>query len=434
MGRGGDALEVAGRAEAAVTDAELRAEVAAARAGVLLEAGQVQAAFDLVEPSLRLAAVPAGVGRVASACLVRLGRPVEALAVGIRGQAAATASGGVAGTRPEAHWANRSLALVQSGRIDSAHELLVREHERAVSQGNGAAQAELGAALAHVELLRGSSGRAVHLYREAVELYGERRWWHPRRRAATGLVHALGLAGRVDEAKAVIEEMAAAVSSPGPAPAAELLHARAWVAAAEGDLPSARRLMAEGAAAAASAGDVVAELECLLDTARLAYPAQVAGRLAALSQATAAPLVDVAARYARGLAVGDAAALEQASATFERMGHRPGAAEAAAQAATLLYRGQESRRAARAEARAAQLARRGDGVNTPALRRAESQAALSPRQLEIATLAASGVPNREIAERLFLSVRTVETQLQRVYEKLGIDRRAKLKESLAAPA
>ncbi|MDQ6726620.1 MAG: LuxR C-terminal-related transcriptional regulator [Actinomycetota bacterium] len=40
--------------------------------------------------------------------------------------------------------------------------------------------------------------------------------------------------------------------------------------------------------------------------------------------------------------------------------------------------------------------------------------------------------NREIATRLSLSVRTVENQLQRVYGKLGVARRAELPGALAA--
>lgn len=63
---------------------------------------------------------------------------------------------------------------------------------------------------------------------------------------------------------------------------------------------------------------------------------------------------------------------------------------------------------------------------TPALVRIETQALLTAKELEVAGLAAAGLSNREIAERLYLSVRTVETQLQRVYEKLGVHRRDQL--------
>ena len=67
---------------------------------------------------------------------------------------------------------------------------------------------------------------------------------------------------------------------------------------------------------------------------------------------------------------------------------------------------------------------------TPALRAVETRAVLSAREMEVASLAASGLANKDIAARLSLSVRTVENQLQRVYEKLGLARRADLAEAL----
>ncbi|WP_229075036.1 AAA family ATPase [Actinoplanes sp. DH11] len=55
---------------------------------------------------------------------------------------------------------------------------------------------------------------------------------------------------------------------------------------------------------------------------------------------------------------------------------------------------------------------------------------LSPQELQIAGLAATGLTNREIAERLFLSHRTVSSHLYRVYPKLGITRRTQLASTL----
>ena len=51
---------------------------------------------------------------------------------------------------------------------------------------------------------------------------------------------------------------------------------------------------------------------------------------------------------------------------------------------------------------------------------------LTPRQLEIAEFVAAGMSNAEIAERLFLSVRTVTSHLDHIYTRLGISSRAAL--------
>jgi DNA-binding NarL/FixJ family response regulator len=56
---------------------------------------------------------------------------------------------------------------------------------------------------------------------------------------------------------------------------------------------------------------------------------------------------------------------------------------------------------------------------------------LTPQQLEIAQLAAQGLTNKQIGERLFLSHRTVATHLYQLYPKLGITSRAALSDALA---
>ena len=59
---------------------------------------------------------------------------------------------------------------------------------------------------------------------------------------------------------------------------------------------------------------------------------------------------------------------------------------------------------------------------------------LSPQQLQIATLAGSGLTNKQIAERLYLSHRTVGAHLYRLYPQLGVTSRAGLRDALADTA
>jgi DNA-binding CsgD family transcriptional regulator len=58
--------------------------------------------------------------------------------------------------------------------------------------------------------------------------------------------------------------------------------------------------------------------------------------------------------------------------------------------------------------------------------------ALSPRELEVAMLVAAGRRNREVAAALFLSEKTIESHLARIYDKLGVRSRAALATILAA--
>ncbi|MDH2426345.1 LuxR family transcriptional regulator [Sphaerisporangium sp. TRM90804] len=66
--------------------------------------------------------------------------------------------------------------------------------------------------------------------------------------------------------------------------------------------------------------------------------------------------------------------------------------------------------------------------------RSDAAHGLTSQQLEVARLAAAGLSNKEIGERLFLSSRTVGAHLYRIFPKLGITSRAALRDALAGTA
>jgi len=78
--------------------------------------------------------------------------------------------------------------------------------------------------------------------------------------------------------------------------------------------------------------------------------------------------------------------------------------------------------------RARQLLRATGETSRP--RTPEARDQLSPQELQIAQLAAEGLTNREIGQKLYLSPRTVSSHLYRAYPKLGITSRTQLREAL----
>jgi DNA-binding CsgD family transcriptional regulator len=75
---------------------------------------------------------------------------------------------------------------------------------------------------------------------------------------------------------------------------------------------------------------------------------------------------------------------------------------------------------------------RAAGQSTPSTSDGPLPGTLTPQELEVAQLAASGLTNKQIAERLFLSHRTVGAHLYQIFPKLGITSRAALRDALAA--
>ncbi len=60
--------------------------------------------------------------------------------------------------------------------------------------------------------------------------------------------------------------------------------------------------------------------------------------------------------------------------------------------------------------------------------------ALSPREQEVAALVAAGKRNRDVASALFVTEKTVESHLARIYDKLGVHSRVALAAIVGAPA
>ena len=207
---------------------------------------------------------------------------------------------------------------------------------------------------------------------------------------------------------------------------------RAWLAAAEGTVGKARSAARDAAECAARLGQFAVEAVALHTAVRFG-DRTCAARLAVLTGQVDGPRVHLAARHARAWADRDAVGLLAVSAALADMGASLVAADAAAQAAVVYRERGDLRAEQSASARARRLLPAGEGADTPALREALRPSPLTEREREIAALVAAGYTNRQIAEHLVVSVRTVEGHVYRACVKLGVADRAALAELVIGP-
>ncbi|GAA4839783.1 LuxR C-terminal-related transcriptional regulator [Actinomycetospora corticicola] len=201
--------------------------------------------------------------------------------------------------------------------------------------------------------------------------------------------------------------------------------ARAWAAAASGRTQEAVEACRTGAARCRDTDLAAAEVLLRQTAVRLGDREQ-AGRLGELDRRLRTPRSGLARDHAEALAAQDPERFLQIASRLEDAGMVLEAADAAARAATVARADRRLVLAAEAEQRARTLAAGGEGARTPAVLAADAPMPLSDREREIALLAGEGLTNRQIAERLHVSVRTVESHVYRACTRLGLADRSAL--------
>ena len=429
LGRAEDADALISGAATWVADTANRAELAAQRAVLALFAGRPADALaigaDLERTGLGRAAVRAGLA-VAPALLLA-GRPEEALAAADRGYQAQLTLGdqrgfGAAGT----HVMFRLWALVELCRPAETEQWLELVAGIIAPTVDEPGRAWLAFCRARFELRCGRLHRATADFSEAASRWGALNQRGPARWAAAGGALAAAWSGDGDSATAIVDRLKAA----GPSGMAVLEfegdRARAWALVAVGDEAGAVEILLETARAAVGVGDVLHAVEGAHEAARLGAARRALTIVEAVGSLDGWPLGAARVEHVRALATEAVDDLVSAGSRLEAMGVVIEAADAYAAAAALLRRGQHASAADRLVGRVALVLVDAGPVATPALAAMGSAAALSPREHEVAALAIADLSNREIADRLHLSERTVENHLQRVFMKLAVTSRRDL--------
>lgn len=349
----------------------------------------------------------------------------------VMGRAAALAEVGAAGMRLTSPvmsglltlpmLAAQSMGYRAAGmlREDAAVTRLAGELGEGLPIGEGAAMVLAAAS----GLAAGRPGTARELAmqaRVALEPFGGYGGWAWMN--AITLLHATALAGHGDALAEASAELDRRVHPTMRLLAPEALLARSAAAGASGGVTEATRLASEAAELAAGSGQLAHEVVARARLVGLGAQGQ-AERLGELAALVDGPRAVAAAAHAQAWESRDGPGLLAAATTLEGMGDVITAAEAVVQAAEVFERARgRSREARQAQHRAAQLIGVCEDARTPTLDVFRRPLPLSAREREVVALVAQGLSNKEIADQLVVSVRTVEGHAHRAATKLGVGR------------
>ncbi|MEV4555596.1 LuxR family transcriptional regulator [Kitasatospora sp. NPDC049285] len=443
-GRGEPAAAVAVllAAERQVASADHRQELQALRAAVEYGAGRAPEAVAAAEEVLAAPSGPASrirMHRTAVAALAVTGRIQQALTEGERCLALVNAHGDLPPDLPDGPEAAADLALAVAAALRAASRLA--EARRLARQtyletSHRGLRVTVGAAAQLLGLIALDAGRVIEArgwLEEAVTLLDSSERTGCAGLAWSTLARTLALTPDPEHRRPMAAEAAAAQEAAEqaehPARRAWVLQVelgRAWVAAAHGRTADARRLALDTADTATAQGLHTIALTAAHDALRLGADRAARTRLEAAAALAAGPLADACLAHAAARDSGDGHRLDAVSRLFAALGARLLAAETATEAADAHRRqGSPARATASGSAAAGHLVAC-QGALSPVIAERTVATGLTPREHEVVRLAAAGRSNREIAELLGSSVRTVESHLAHAYGKLGITRRDQL--------
>jgi ATP/maltotriose-dependent transcriptional regulator MalT len=343
------------------------------------------------------------------------------------------------------HAMSLAQALVLSGRLSDADALVEIGHEASLTAHAEVARGAWCFLRGVLAVFRGRPHVAVARLRESDLLLG--RFDYGLRRGILiwqGMAEALR--GDAAAAERALDDAQHTNRSRARLYDADWARARAWTLVAGGQLTDAERAAIEATDVAVRGDRWTYEVLALHDRARFqglggrgagaSGSADAVRRLEELADLVDGRLAPACAEHARALAAGDGPALDAAATTFGELGFELFAAEAQAAAAEAHAAAGQKASAHASTERARRMAAACVGATTPLLRRlgtAGQPGDLTRRERETAELAARGHSDREIADMLYVSVRTVHAHLRSAYSKLGVSGRGGLAAALDIP-
>jgi DNA-binding CsgD family transcriptional regulator len=423
------ALAIVSEARLTVTSEPLAEEVVADEAAIWMFSGHPVRALAVLDRlagnELRTRVVRA---IVRAPVLAAMGRTAEAVLVAETGFADHLTLGDqLAIAHPATHIVNQAYALAEAGRLSEAQRLAQAGADAVASHRVPIAQYWFALTLGRVSMLQGRLATGRRYFAEAAGLAEANFFAGPRRLALSGLAVACAMLGDSEEAGRSLRtrDELPPFGFLGP----EQRVADAWTAVARRRPKDGMDQLERAADEAAATGHRSAEAWLLHDLVRIGGQG-VSDRLSQLAGECDSALVSARARHAVATEAQDPRELARAADAFEALGAMLLAAEVVADAAQAFRRTGDQRAATAAARRARDLVAVCEGAATPGLIHTHSIVPLSRREREIALLAAEGLSSKEIADRLYLSVRTVNNHLQNIYSKLGVSSRVDMAKAL----
>ena len=394
-GRPADALDLAQRSAAEVERDLSHTDAASSAAGGLSFLGRFGDSIELIDRAVPIARDEGRMRTVAALMLTRAG------------------------------------ALARLGKLEEARKLAEWLRDLSYSRGLVDAASTFGVMLGEVLLRQGRPASAARILRDSAGLLAGRDVLGYRPWALYSLARAKALTGDPEAAADALAEGRRVQAGPRHFDFSRYL---AEMALQQGAGRREEALDTARAAArwAGQAGIVADEAAALDECIRLAPDPETVARLEQLAGLTDSPLVEAMAQHARAVLAADPDALLEVAARFADMSCWWRASEAAISGRRLLEDRSGNKSAAAAAAMVRKYAGQCEGKWADALPpESAAPSRLTKREHEIAARAAAGYSSKQIAEQLFLSPRTVENHLYRVYVKLGVTDRSGLADALS---